>query len=108
MPSRLGAILNEEQITKKHRKPLREHFGENEDCYIMDAKSKGNIGRYLNVMKLIISTRKVFWVLVLMNDSFFAAFLSTERICAECICGHTRYSIPMGSIFCWEAYKSRH
>ena len=26
----------------------RKHFGLKEDVYIMDAKSKGNIGRYLN------------------------------------------------------------
>lgn len=29
-------------------KPMREYFGENESVYIMDAKTSGNIGRYLN------------------------------------------------------------
>lgn len=27
----------------------RELFGPDEHCYVMDAKSNGNIGRYLNV-----------------------------------------------------------
>ena len=27
----------------------RELYGKNEHCYVMDAKSVGNIGRYLNV-----------------------------------------------------------
>ena len=31
------------------RKSTRELFGAGEQCYIMDAKSIGNIGRYLNV-----------------------------------------------------------
>jgi histone-lysine N-methyltransferase SETDB1 len=30
------------------RLPLREYFGRNESVYIMDAKSMGNFGRYLN------------------------------------------------------------
>lgn len=31
-------------------KSVREYFGDGaDDCYIMDAKSSGNIGRYLNV-----------------------------------------------------------
>ena len=30
-------------------KKTRELYGENEHCYVMDAKSTGNIGRYLNV-----------------------------------------------------------
>ncbi|VVC45391.1 Post-SET domain,Methyl-CpG DNA binding,Pre-SET domain,SET domain,DNA-binding domain [Cinara cedri] len=29
-------------------KPMREYFGDNESVYIMDAKTSGNIGRYLN------------------------------------------------------------
>lgn len=29
-------------------KSMREYFGENESVYIMDAKTSGNIGRYLN------------------------------------------------------------
>ena len=30
-------------------KKTRELYGANENCYVMDAKSTGNIGRYLNV-----------------------------------------------------------
>lgn len=30
-------------------KRTRELYGANENCYVMDAKSTGNIGRYLNV-----------------------------------------------------------
>ena len=33
---------------KKKYTPTRKLFGPEEDVYIMDAKSKGNIGRYLN------------------------------------------------------------
>lgn len=32
------------------RLPLREYFGKEEAVYIMDAKSMGNFGRYLNVI----------------------------------------------------------
>ncbi|XP_035702151.1 histone-lysine N-methyltransferase SETDB1 isoform X1 [Folsomia candida] len=32
----------------KVRRPLREYFGEHDECYIMDAKTTGNIGRYFN------------------------------------------------------------
>lgn len=31
------------------QKKTREFYGPNEHCYVMDAKSTGNIGRYLNV-----------------------------------------------------------
>lgn len=31
------------------QKKTRELYGPNEHCYVMDAKSTGNIGRYLNV-----------------------------------------------------------
>ncbi|WAR03494.1 SETB1-like protein [Mya arenaria] len=31
----------------------RDYFEDDQSCYIMDAKSMGNIGRYLNVTKLI-------------------------------------------------------
>ena len=34
------------------QKKTRELYGPNEHCYVMDAKSTGNIGRYLNVRKL--------------------------------------------------------
>lgn len=34
---------------KQVRKKTRELFGDDETCYIMDAKTVGNIGRYLNV-----------------------------------------------------------
>ncbi|XP_026322573.1 histone-lysine N-methyltransferase eggless-like [Hyposmocoma kahamanoa] len=37
--------MNEDQCLSLS---VRSHFGEDEACYIMDAKVQGNIGRYLN------------------------------------------------------------
>lgn len=39
------------RVTEKDdcQKKTREFYGPNEHCYVMDAKSTGNIGRYLNV-----------------------------------------------------------
>lgn len=37
-----------------HSRSVRTLFGEDEACYIMDAKVQGNIGRYLNVSTLFI------------------------------------------------------
>lgn len=33
----------------KERAPTRSFFNDDTECYIMDAKSMGNLGRYLNV-----------------------------------------------------------
>lgn len=41
--------LNENRSPK--HKSVRAMFGKDEDVYIMDAKSTGNIGRFLNVSK---------------------------------------------------------
>ncbi|XP_008485751.1 histone-lysine N-methyltransferase eggless-like [Diaphorina citri] len=38
---------NQKKKTKRLRS-LREYFGEDENVYIMDARTSGNIGRYLN------------------------------------------------------------
>ncbi|XP_055385314.1 histone-lysine N-methyltransferase eggless [Condylostylus longicornis] len=40
-------LENYEEITTKY-KSMRRLFGKNEYCYIMDAKSIGNVGRYFN------------------------------------------------------------
>ncbi|GFS05993.1 histone-lysine N-methyltransferase, partial [Elysia marginata] len=37
-----------EKEEKKERKPTRDFFRDDTECYIMDAKSMGNLGRYLN------------------------------------------------------------
>lgn len=37
------------QIERPKFKSVRDFFGEDEAVYIMDAKTTGNIGRYLNV-----------------------------------------------------------
>lgn len=34
-------------------KKTREFYGPYEHCYVMDAKSTGNIGRYLNVIEIL-------------------------------------------------------
>jgi hypothetical protein len=51
-PSRFAAV-SEPKESEKSKKPknrsVREFFGQDEYCYIMDAKNNGNIGRYLNV-----------------------------------------------------------
>lgn len=36
------------------QKKTRELYGPNEHCYVMDAKSSGNIGRYLNVRAIFL------------------------------------------------------
>ena len=44
VPSKLNDIKNNPVSSKS----MREYFGNNESVYIMDAKTRGNIGRYLN------------------------------------------------------------
>lgn len=39
----------EESTNNPKFKSVRKMFGDEEVCYIMDAKNTGNIGRYLNV-----------------------------------------------------------
>ena len=38
-----------EKEEKNERIPTRDFFKDDTECYIMDAKSMGNLGRYLNV-----------------------------------------------------------
>lgn len=38
------------QIEREKFKSVRDFFGQDEAVYIMDAKTTGNIGRYLNVI----------------------------------------------------------
>ncbi|KAK6643619.1 hypothetical protein RUM43_005129 [Polyplax serrata] len=48
-PSKFTADVPVEQQKEPKYKSVREMFGDGaDDCYIMDAKSSGNIGRYLN------------------------------------------------------------
>lgn len=44
VPSKLNDMKNNPVSSKS----MREYFGNNESVYIMDAKTRGNIGRYLN------------------------------------------------------------
>lgn len=48
-PSRFEPSLEPKQIERPTFKSVRDYFGEDEAVYIMDAKTTGNIGRYLNV-----------------------------------------------------------
>ena len=41
--------VKEKPEAKVAVRKTRELYGKNEHCYVMDAKSVGNIGRYLNV-----------------------------------------------------------
>lgn len=50
-PSRFEPSMEPKQIEKSAFKSVRDYFGEDEAVYIMDAKTTGNIGRYLNVSK---------------------------------------------------------
>lgn len=47
--SRFFAAPVVEMDTKPKYLSVRDFFGKEEFCYIMDAKNAGNIGRYLNV-----------------------------------------------------------
>lgn len=46
---RLQSLANKEKQEKVPVKKTRELYGSEEHCYVMDAKTIGNIGRYLNV-----------------------------------------------------------
>jgi len=48
-PSRFEPSVEPKQIERSTFKSVRDYFGEDEAVYIMDAKTTGNIGRYLNV-----------------------------------------------------------
>jgi len=50
-PSRFEPSVEPKQIERLTFKSVRDYFGEDEAVYIMDAKTTGNIGRYLNVRK---------------------------------------------------------
>ncbi|XP_017890661.1 histone-lysine N-methyltransferase eggless [Ceratina calcarata] len=47
-PSRFEPTVEPPQINESKFKSVRDFFGEDEAVYIMDAKTTGNIGRYLN------------------------------------------------------------
>lgn len=48
-PSRFEPNLEPTEVKRPTLKSVRDFFGEDEAVYIMDAKTTGNIGRYLNV-----------------------------------------------------------
>jgi transposase len=49
-PSKFDLTVDTAQIEREKFKSVRDFFGEDEAVYIMDAKTTGNIGRYLNVI----------------------------------------------------------
>lgn len=49
-PQKFDLTLDTTQIGREKFKSVRDFFGEDEAVYIMDAKTTGNIGRYLNVI----------------------------------------------------------
>lgn len=56
-PSRFEPTVEPTQIERPKFKSVRDFFGEDEAVYIMDAKTTGNIGRYLNVRYIEIFKR---------------------------------------------------
>lgn len=49
IPSKFDLAVDTTKIEKGQFTSVRDFFGEDEAVYIMDAKTTGNIGRYLNV-----------------------------------------------------------
>lgn len=101
-PSRFDNQTNMDEETKPKFKSVRKMFGDDEVCYIMDAKNMGNIGRYLNV--------SVVWkcALVRANVIFFiAALVQSERFRPERVRRHARSSVPVGRVFRDELYPRR-
>lgn len=48
-PKKFDLAVDTAQIERGKFTSVRDYFGEDEAVYIMDAKTTGNIGRYLNV-----------------------------------------------------------
>lgn len=48
-PSRFDLAVDTAKIENTNFQSVRHYFGEEEAVYVMDAKTTGNIGRYLNV-----------------------------------------------------------
>lgn len=66
-PSRFEPSVKPKQIERSTFKSVRDYFGEDEAVYIMDAKTTGNIGRYLNVGEKI----KAFNIFLLFEKIIF-------------------------------------
>lgn len=66
-PSRFEPSVEPKQIERPAFKSVRDYFGEDEAVYIMDAKTTGNIGRYLNVGEKI----KAFNIFLLFEKIIF-------------------------------------
>jgi len=65
-PSRFEPSVKPKQIERSTFKSVRDYFGEDEAVYIMDAKTTGNIGRYLNV-----GEKKAFNIFLLFEKIIF-------------------------------------
>lgn len=69
---------------------MRKLFGKDEACYVMDAKIMGNVGRYFNVCRSFhIFVKDICYLFLLLSLAPFLAFMFTESIRSECICGYT-------------------
>lgn len=49
LPQTFNATITENDVHESKYPSVRDLYGQNEEVYIMDAKTHGNIGRYLNV-----------------------------------------------------------
>ena len=60
----IGNLAEAEEEEQKPKQGTRAYFKDSSSCYIMDAKSMGNIGRYLNVSqssKFVLSRLRTFF-----------------------------------------------
>lgn len=82
---------------------VRYHFDHNEDIFVMDAKSIGNLGRYFNV-----SLQLNFCLLRKLICSISSALLWTERDRSKCLRRHSWPPFPVGGFFHQKVCASRH
>lgn len=78
-PSRFEPSVEPKQIERSTFKSVRDYFGEDEAVYIMDAKTTGNIGRYLNVGKKISQHLIFFYHYLKKNHLWISEFFKTSR-----------------------------
>lgn len=91
-PSRFEPSMEPRQIERPPTfKSVREYFGKDEAVYVMDAKTTGNIGRYLNVndyfyFYTFASCESLMMGLCVLTLFFFPALLRSKCICTKCFC----------------------
>ena len=74
-PGKFDLTVEPAQIERPNFKSVRDFFGEDEAVYIMDAKTNGNIGRYLNV-----SYKKNYFIVLNIIFPFIFFLLHTKKL----------------------------